>query len=406
MVKTTLPIGLEEALALTLSHIRPLTAETIALVDAADRIAAEDLRALVNSPSVDASLKDGYAVRSALAVDAADERPVRLRATGHAAAGGTGTARVTPTTTVRVLTGAGLPAGADAVVAEEFTRREGSEIIFTRWAEPGRNVMRKGSDVAQGDRIVSAGQPLTPGRLGLLAAAGHSRVRVLRQPAVGIVATGDEVVAPGLALPDGKLYASNMITLGAWCRRYGLPVRTRIVPDEAAALAATLQSLAPDVDALITSGGAWTGDRDLVALVLGELGWRRVFHRIRMGPGKAVGFGLLGDKPVFILPGGPPSNLTGFLQIALPGLLKLSGCSHAGLPKVRVRLASDVVSRASSWTHFVFGTLEAQTDLPLFTPLRQRSRLHEIAAAGAMLAVPEGCAQLAAGDLVWAQRLE
>ncbi|KJS29001.1 MAG: molybdopterin biosynthesis protein MoeA, partial [Desulfatitalea sp. BRH_c12] len=104
MVKTTLPIGLEEALALTLSHIRPLTAETIALVDAADRIAAEDLRALVNSPSVDASLKDGYAVRSALAVDAADERPVRLRATGHAAAGGTGTARVTPTTTVRVLT--------------------------------------------------------------------------------------------------------------------------------------------------------------------------------------------------------------------------------------------------------------------------------------------------------------
>ncbi|RJQ86469.1 MAG: molybdopterin molybdenumtransferase MoeA [Desulfobacteraceae bacterium] len=400
------PIGLQEALALTMANIRPLSAQSVALADAVDRIAAEDLVAQVDSPSVDASLKDGYAVVAQSVAAASSAHAVRLKLAGHAAAGGDAAHRILPGTTIRVLTGAAIPEGADAVVSEEFTFREDREVVFTHFAESGRNVMAKGSDVAAGEPIVRAGQILRPGRLGLLAAAGHSRISVVRRPTVAILATGDEVVAPGVPLPAGKLYASNLLALTAWCRRYGMATLPAIVRDDAEALFDTLRTFGPQADAIITSGGAWSGDRDLVAGVLRQLEWRQVFHRIRMGPGKAAGFGMLADKPVFILPGGPPSNLIGFLQIALPGLLKQSGHPHPGLRKISARAAQDLAGRNRDWTHFVFGKLEWQTDPPLFVPLRQRSRLNAMAEATAVAAIPEGCRQIDAGSLLPAQLLD
>ena len=133
---------------------------------------------------------------------------------------------------------------------------------------------------------------------------------------------------------------------------------------------------------MITSGGAWTGDHDMVAQVLEGLGWKEVFHRIRIGPGKAVGFGMLNNKPVFILPGGPPSNLMGFLQIALPGLLALSGHANPGLPRINARLASELRESDLDWTDFFFGTLEFNDGLADLSsnektqPLELNSRGH------------------------------
>jgi molybdopterin molybdotransferase len=396
---------LDEALALTLAHIGPLPAERIDLAEALDRAAAEDLRARVDSPSVDASLKDGYAVRSLEVATATAHHPVRMTLAGCAVAGGGPAPEVTPGITVRVLTGARIPKGADAVVAEEFATLDGAAVTFANFAEAGRNVMARGSDVAAGEIVVRAGERLTPGRAGLLAAAGHRRVAVARRPTVAIVATGDEVVAPGQPLPDGKLYASNMVMLGAWCRRLGMPVRAEIAPDDGETIFRRVQALLPTVDALITSGGAWSGDRDLVAGVLERLGWRRIFHRIRMGPGKAVGFGLLAGKPVFILPGGPPSNLIGFLQIALPGLLRLAGDASPGLPTTTVRLTRDLTGRHNDWTQFVFGTLDNDPVQPGFVPLQGGSRLRAMAAATAVVAIPEGQARLTAGASIRAQLL-
>ncbi len=401
-----LPFGLEEALNLTIERVCSLDTETVDLIDSVDRVAAKDMYAKVDSPSVDASLKDGYAVLSHEIAGATPVNPVRLGLAGCVAAGGRQDIPVTPGTAVRVLTGAKLPEGANAVVAEEFVTAHGNEIEVNNIAEPGRNILPKGCDVAIGKRIVSQGQCMTPGQVGILAAAGHSRVSVVRNPYVAIVATGDEVVAPGQPLPDGKLYASNMTTLGSWCRRYGLRTQTTIVKDEPDAIFNTLTALSRETDAIITSGGAWTGDRDLVAAMLERMGWEQVFHRIRIGPGKAVGFGLLGQKPVFILPGGPPSNLMGFLQIALPGLLKLGGHRKPGLPKVTVRLASELIGRYADWTQFTFGMIERQMDLPIFTPLRNSSRLRSMAEAKAIAAIPEGCTVLPAGSVISAQLLE
>ncbi len=401
----TLPLGLSEALQMTLACINPLAAEDVSLLDGLNRTLAADVYAKVDSPSIHASLKDGYAVISRQVDGASKKNPVRLRLAGYMAAGGQQDVNLSPDTTVRVLTGAKIPPGADAVVAEEYVTANDDIITFTRDAGPGRNILPKSSDVALDQAVARKGHLVTPGLAGLLAAAGHSRLPVVRNPYVAIIATGDEVVAPGQPLPEGKLYASNIITLGAWCLRFGMRTHLTVVKDEARQIFDTLKQYAAEADAVITSGGAWTGDRDLVAQVLERLGWRQVFHRIRIGPGKAVGFGALQDKPVFILPGGPPSNLMGFLQIALPGLLKLAGHHQCGLPTINVRLASQLSGRFADWTQFIYGTLEKSSDLPVFNALTSKSRLRSMAEAQAVVAIAEGQKVLPAGSTAVAQLL-
>jgi molybdopterin molybdotransferase len=157
---------------------------------------------------------------------------------------------------------------------------------------------------------------------------------------------------------------------------------------------------------MITSGGAWTGDRDMVSGVLEGLGWRKIFHRIRIGPGKAVGFGILDKKPVFILPGGPPSNLMGFLEIALPGIMALSGHKSFDLPRVNARLGSEIVDGKADWTDFFFGTLTYGDELAVFHPMKKRSRLGSIAEADAIAAIPEGRESLPEGTIISVQLLK
>jgi len=401
-----LELGLAEALQRTLANIVPLDhGETLPLDECVDRIVREDLYAVVDSPSVDASLKDGYAVISAEIATAAPDSEVTLGFGGFLGAGSREKIQVRPGTAVRILTGAKIPDGADAVIAEEFVKTAEDKVIVANFAEPGRNILLHGTDVAKGSLILRRGERVSPGKAGLLAASGISQMPVFDCPRVAIVATGDEVVAPGQPLPEGKLYASNLTTLAAWCKRYGMASRLEIVPDDRDALAEIIARVLDENDVVITSGGAWTGDRDMVIHVLAELGWRQIFHRIRIGPGKAVGFGLLREKPVFVLPGGPPSNLIGFLQIALPGLLRLGGSAAPGLPRMNVRLAEDLATNHMDWTQFIFGELQATSEVPVFRRLQGDSRLGVMAAAQAVVSVAEGCTLLQKGDIVSAQLL-
>lgn len=402
----TLPLGLEEALKLTLERVESLPTQRVELLDGLNRALAEDIFSKVDSPSIDASMKDGYAVISHEVQEATREHPVRLKLADCLAAGDNRKVQVIPNTTIRVLTGAGIPHGANAVVAEEFTEVENDTLTVYINAEPGRNILPKSSDVATGQIVADKGSLVTPGLTGMVAAAGHSRINVVRSPTVAIIATGDEVVAPGQPLPEGKLYASNMTTLAGWCRRYDMQTRMDVVKDDEETIYRKLGQQAETADAIVTSGGAWTGDRDLVAKVLDRLGWQQAFHRIRIGPGKAVGFGLLKSKPVFILPGGPPSNLMGFLQIALPGLLKLAGHRRTALPKTNVRMSTDLTGRYADWTQFIYGILEKDNDVPLFRSLKDKSRLRSMAEAQAVVAIPEGETLLPAGSVVEAQLLD
>lgn len=395
-------IGYSEALALTLGSISSLDTETVGLSECQDRVAARDLYALVDSPSVDASLKDGFAVCSRDVEGASSASPVTLRLLGTAAAGTPFAGSMRNLCAVRILTGGKIPRGADAVVAGEFATVDGDEVIVANHSEAGRNVFPRGGDVTRGERLVTRGTRLSPGLVGILAAAGHGGVSVFRRPRVALIATGDEVVMPGKPLPEGKVHASNLATLNAWCRRFGMAVTMEQVSDDPGLVKERIARAVESTDALITSGGAWTGDRDLVAAVLDQLGWTRYFHRIRIGPGKAVGFGLLEGKPVFVLPGGPPSNLMAFLAIALPGLLKLGGGTGAALPILRVRIGKEIAVRDRDWTQLIAGTVEGGDDGPEFIPLELRSRLRSIATARAVVVVPEGMDGLERGAVAQA----
>ena len=389
-------IGYQEALKQTLSHLKPLEAEERSLSESTDYVIARDIYALVDSPSDDTSLKDGFAVLSEEIAGATSDSPVNFKLKGIVAAGAIRPECVEPGAAIRVLTGAVIPQGADAVVAEEYTRTENEQVTVFKHAEPGRNILPKGCDVSIDELIIPNGSRLSPGKIGILAAAGHDRISVVRKPRVAIIATGDEVLLPGQPLSAGKLFASNMFTLNAWCRSYGMETSLDIVGDDANRISDKLNLASQTYDAVLTSGGAWSGDRDLVARMLGQLGWHKMYHRVRIGPGKAIGFGFLKNTPVFILPGGPPSNLMAFLKLALPGLLRLAGYSNLQLPYKPSRLAETVTGQ-SDWTQFIFGRFENRHGASYFRPIRYNSRLKSMAEAEGIISIPEDTDQIATG---------
>jgi molybdopterin molybdotransferase len=393
-----------EAYRQTMTAIAPLEPESVELLAAGERIAALDLHALIDSPSVDVSLKDGYAVLSEDIRIAKPESPVRLFLAGSVAAGANWSGSVHPGQAVSDLSGAPLPQGADAILSEEFVRIEMDSIQALNHAEVGRNILRRGSDVACGSLIVPAGQRLSPMIIGLLAAAGYQQVAVVRRPRVAILATGDEVLAPGQEMVEGKLYASNLFTLAAWCRRYGFEVNTFVVGDDPDQLRQKIVFCLNEYDALLTSGGAWKGEHDLVVQILDGLGWRKIYHRVRIGPGKAIGFGLFNHKPIFCLPGGPPSNHMAFLQFALPGLQALAGDAQPGLPTAVARMAQPVTGQVD-WTQFIHGRLRKEDLGLVFEPLVESSRLQMMAQTEAIAMIPEGREALQANEDVLVQLL-
>ena len=398
-------IGFVQALELTLGNVGPLPPEKRNLGDCLDAVAAEDIHAAVDSPSASTSLKDGYALRSSDIAGASQDHPVKLALSGVATAGAKEKATVRPHSAVRILTGGQIPRQSDVVVSEEFTRLEEENLLVLKATEAGRNILARSTDIKTGEKIIAAGDRLTPGRLGLIAAAGHAAALVHRNPRIAVIATGDEVLLPGTPIAKGQLYASNAVTLEAWCRRMGCDTMLAVVPDRYDAIMAVLQEAVDACDVVLTSGGAWSSERDLVGHVLDDIGWRRIFHRVRLGPGKGTGMGLVGQCAVFMLPGGPPANLVGFLKLARPAILKMGGHRDHDLPKQCLRLQHDVRGQ-QDWTQAVFGTIAFDgTGNGLFRPDRQASRLKSMAHAQALLMIPEGVDHMAAGTFVEIEKI-
>ena len=399
------PIGLKEAQRIIFENVPSLESMQVPLQEALGYVVASDVIAKVDSPSVDASLKDGFAVRSADLVGADAARPIALELVGLSAAGGQVQPALESGQTMQVMTGAPLPHQADAVVPTEEVVEENRAVRFSDAVVPGQDILPKGSDVTQNQKVAAAGDSLTPALLGLLAAAGFSQLNIIRPPQIAIISTGDEVVAPGMPLPEGMLYASNLTTLDAWCHVLGFETRCSIVVDRAADTIRSLEEIIGCADAVLTCGGAWSSERDHVAGALENLNWQQLFHGVRIRPGKGAGFGLLENRPVFMLPGGPSANLTAFLQLALPGLQQMAGCRQKGLPEVMAELKSEIKSRHVDWSQFVYGKLKSHDNGYRFEPLHISSRLQSMAKADACALVPEGEMNLSAGSYICVQML-
>ncbi len=400
-------VGYREAFDLVASHVPVAGIEEIPLEISAGRIAAGDIVAVVSYPSVDVSLKDGFAVVSADVAGARARQPVRLIVIGSAFAGSSFKGELTPGNAVKIFSGAPVPRGAGAVVSVEFCEEISLEEVSVRAdAEPGRNVLRAGGEVAAGSVIVGKGDRLAPGHIGLAAASGVSRVSVYRRPLAAVVGVGDEVVAPGHDLSPGQLYASNLVTMRAWLDSFGISCVNSVVKDDREDIARELLECLPRANVILTSGGAWGSERDLVVGSLEELGWAEFFHHVRMGPGKGIAFGLWRDKPVFCLPGGPASNEMAFLQLALPGILRMAGDTRHPLQTVPARLTENVRARHPAWTEFRDAVLSRDAGGNYTVSLyRHRSRLQAIAGANGLVCIPEGVELLSSGEIVPVQVL-
>lgn len=392
-------IGFRQALELSLKNTRPLGLESVPTSEILGRVCGEDVIALIDYPSSDASLKDGFAVVSEDIGSAPTPGSISLDLVGTAAAGYPCEVRVKSGEAVRILSGAAIPDGADAVLAEEFAETLPDRIRPLATAEPGRNVMFKGSEISKGEILVREGQVFTPPRISLVVAGGLERVSVYRRPTVGLLATGDEILLPGSPPEDGKLFASNLALQVAWLSSWGIRTTTRLAGDSFPDLSSAVESLLSECDVLLTSGGAWKAERDLIVKVLDALGWDQVFYRVRIGPGKAVAMGFLRGKPVFCLPGGPPSNEIAFLMIALPAILRIAG--HRGSPYLRLTgILDQDVSGQADWTQVIHCRAEMRNSSIHVIPIERRRRLQTMSRANGLLLIPEGVELIPAGTAV------
>ena len=397
--------GLARALELVNSNVKPVGIEELPLDLCNKRVLAENLFSLLDNPSSDVSLKDGFAVRYEDVAAASSSNPVCLKNIGSAFAGTAFKGEVPAGCAVNICSGAPIPPGADTVIANELCEATDDCICITKGDNKGQNILAAAADLRKGEELATAGRLLLPGDLGLIASAGIAHARVYRKPRVAVIAIGDEVVAPGGFLHPGQLYASNLVTISAWLNCFGFPCQNAVVKDDKAAIRTELEDLFPVVDAILTSGGAWGSERDLTVGILDELGWDKKFSNVRMGLGKGISFGLWDGKPVFCLPGGPASNEMAFLQLALPGILRMEGQKRHPLPTVFAKLAEDVVSRHRNWTEFKSAVLAFKNGEYLVTPYQNRSRLQSIANATCFIRVPERADVLSAGEIIEVQLL-
>lgn len=395
-------ISFDKALDLTLTNISVMKTEGLSLDRLSGRVLAESVVSTLDNPSLDISLKDGYAVVSEDLEQASDTNKIKLTLIGSATAGNLPEYRLTRGRAIRVTTGAPIPQGASAVLSEEFSEQIGNQIICFNTAEPGRNILYKGTDIKMGETVAEKGTLLTPAFIGLLASAGRTKAIAYKPPEIAVIATGDEVVAPGAPLSEGKLYASNMVSICAWLTIYGIPFHVEVVNDKKEEIREAIAKHLPHVDAFVTSGGIRGSETDLMPEVLQKLQWKLVYHGIRMGPGKGTGFGLLEKRPFFSLPGGPPSNETAFLELALPALMKMKGEARPPFTLVRARLTEEVKGNID-WTQYIHARLSNHDGKPVVNPLRLKSRLLSMAQKNALIILPEGCDKLAAGEEIEVQ---
>jgi len=394
--------SVESYLSEILGAIRPLSPAELTLADAQGSVLAADVTAAWPLPGFDNSSMDGYAVRAADVAAASAGSPVTLPVDAEVAAGDTTPHTIAPGHCIKIMTGALLPAGADAVVPVEWTDGGTSTVRITAPADVGHAVRRTGDDAAPGDLLLPAGTRLGPAQIGVLAAAGHGTVRARRRPRVTVISTGNELAEPGQPLVPGRIWDSNSYMLAAAARQAGCDTtRHPTLRDDPETVLAAIETAAAGADLLITSGGvSMGGEHDVVKAALSKLG-TVTFRKVAMQPGMPQGFGLLGpsDTPIFTLPGNPVSAFVSFRLFVLPAVGALQDLPAQREAHRQARLSEPVRSPAGRRS-YLRGILDSRAGA--VTPLTGQSshQIASLARANALIIVPESVTSLPAGQTV------
>ncbi|MBI5285210.1 MAG: molybdopterin molybdotransferase MoeA [Chloroflexi bacterium] len=408
-------ISVEEALQRILSYVHVLEPEEKPILDALGQVAADDVVSDFDIPSLDNTAMDGYAVRAADTAGSSTESPTRLRIVGELAAGYVFDGTVEPGTAVRIMTGAPMPAGADAVVPfEETDEPEGrtfgafaksrDHVGVLKAAERGANIRYAAEDVHRGQAIIQKGAVLHAAQIGVLASLGKATVRVHRRPVVAILSTGDEVREPGQPLQPGQIYDSNAYSVAALVAASGgVPRRLGIARDTVEALTAKLRE-GLDADMLVTSAGVSRGDYDVVKDVLAKEGEIN-FWTVRMRPGKPLAFGAFASGgrrvPHIGLPGNPVSSMVSFELFGRPALFKMLGRTDWQRPTVRA-IVQEPISNPDARRTFARAIVTRRDGryYATLTGPQGSGILTSMAVANALAVVPEDVPGVQPGDEV------
>ena len=393
-------LSIDEALERILARIRPLAGESVPLEEAAGRVLAERAVAAVDLPPFASSAMDGFALR---AIDA----PAILPVVERIVAGRPAARELRPGEAAAIATGAVVPDGADAVVPIEYVVDHDNKVEILEPVAVGANVRPRGGDVRAGDAVAEPGTRLGPAQIGALAAVGAATVVCVRRPRAALVTTGTELRRPGEPLSPGQIYEANGPMLEAQLRSAGAEVeRLPAVEDDPDAHRAALER-ALEADLVVTSGGVSVGPHDLVRRVEAELGVEEVFWRVAVKPGKPISFGVRGPTLVFGLPGNPVSSLVGFELFVRPAVAALQGAAEPGPAFEAGRLEAPLRRNASRDELVRARRLTGAKGTELRPVSGQDSHMIVRAAgADALVLVPRGDGELAAGETVRYLRLD
>lgn len=408
-------LTVKEALAAVLAGVSVLGEEVVALPEALGRVLTRPVVAQDSMPPFSNSSMDGYALRAADIVGAASDSPVSLRVVADIAAGSDLSEAVTPGTAARIMTGAPLPPGADAVIPVEDTdepwrdpeRPLPEQIEIRRAVKAGDYVRHPGEDIVAGQEVLPAGHLIRPQEIGVLASLGVARVPVVKRPKVGILATGDELIAVEEPLRPGKIRNSNGYTQSAQVRAMGaVPVELGVAADTEADVWEKLAAgLMAGVDLFISSAGVSVGAYDVVKAVLEQEG-NVGFWRVRMRPGKPLAFGTFKGIPYLGLPGNPVSAMVSFERFARPAILKMSGRTDLERPTVQVVMREEIHSDGRESYIRAVVSREGEGYTAVTTGGQGSHMMTSLVKANALVIVPEGVKYVAAGERLLALMID
>lgn len=386
----------EEAKRIIEANIEPITrVEIVRLDDCLGRILAEDVFATLNTPSFDRAAVDGYAVKAGDTFDSSRSNPKVLNLVGELHAGGTPQKRVKTGECIQIATGAAMPKDADAVVRVEDTEEENKKVKVFKAVSPKVNVAQRGEDIKEGELILRQGFVLDPGKIGVLASQGISKVRVYEKPNVAILPTGQEVSEVGKRLKRGQVYDINSHTLSSVVRMSGcIPTKFGIVGDDAEKMKSAIRE-ALKSDLVVISGGSSVGERDLLTDVL--QGWGEVlFHGVQIRPGMPILFGKINGKSIFGMPGFPTSCLVTAHLFVAPAIRKMAHLPPKRQEVIRARLSQEAVSSLGRRQFFTV-RLEGETAIPVY---KESGDITSMSHADGYIEIPENTDLLKKGEPV------
>jgi molybdopterin molybdotransferase len=400
-------ITVDEALKTILAKIPFKGLEKIPISQALGRVLMEDIIAKRSNPPMDNSAMDGYALISTDILSATPENPVRLNMIDEVAAGYVAEKTLEKGQAIRIMTGAPIPIGADSVIMQEDTEKDGDHILVKDKTEVEENIRLAGEDVKEGETVIRKGVTITPAHIGMMAVAGKASIFVSQRPLVGILSTGDELVDLDETPTGPCIYNSNGYMLEAQIRSAGgIPCYMGIATDDENDLMEKFES-ALKCDMVVSSGGVSVGDYDLVKASLKKMGQDMLFWKVSMKPGKPLAFGKINDKPIFGLPGNPVSSYVSFEQFARPAIKKMMGAADLKRKTVQARLTKSIKKKAGR-LHFLTSIVSWEDGEPTVTPAQEQGSgiLKSTVYANGLLIFPLEESEIAAGETVTVQLLD